>query len=155
MSESMEEQRRHDDRDRMLNQKLDHMERENQSLHRLATALETAVNTVKLEQTHLRDLFDARFRVVEKGAELQLSETKQIAKDIQMMGSDVDKSPATRSLQQQLDEQREKLNAHEDAHTRLRDWQNQVEGVLAIVKWIGAGGVLAIIIAVIRVVIGK
>lgn len=144
-------ERRFGDRDGMLNDRLDSIEKDYQQMARQVTALEAKLSIVQLEQGHLKDLFDARLKVLEKSMELQLAETKGIALNIQQMGSDTDKTPAGRIVQGQLgsiratlDEQCDTIKSHELIHTALKDWQLRVEGVLILLKWIGAGGLVAL-----------
>ena len=149
--------RRVDDRDRMLNDRLDNMERDHRALVTQVTALESKLNIVQLEQSHLKDLFDARLKVIEKQLEHQLSETKAIAQGIQRMGDSAQNTPAGRAMQGELaqvratqDEQGDTLKAHAAVHETLKDWQKAVDGVLIIMKWVGAGGLIALGISVLR-----
>jgi hypothetical protein len=149
--------RRYEDRDRMLHTRLEQMEREYQTLSHTVSQLENAVNIVKLEQGHLKDLFSARLSVIEEGNKLQISKIEQLIKDVQAMTSDVDKTPMGRSLngyirgvQGQVDEHSEKLQEHARIHADLLKWQDRVEGVLAVLRWIGAGGLIALGISILR-----
>lgn len=154
---SEDQTRRLGDRDQMLNGRLDSMEREHQLLRVQVTALESKLNIVQLEQTHLKDLFDARLKVIEKAMEMQLAETKAISVAIQAMGSDPDRTPAGRIIQAEiksifasLDETKETINSHIKIHTDLKDWQTRVDSILSVLKWIGAGGLTALGITVLR-----
>ena len=155
--ESLDQNRRSEDRDRALNERLDRMDRENQSLSHQVTALEASVQIVKLEQLHLKELIDSRFKAIEKSQELQLSETKSLSAMITAMADDPGKSPAGRSLHnliatvaQTVDVHSIKLEEHSTVHQEILKWQDQVNGVLGILKWVGAGGVVAVIIEGIR-----
>ncbi len=158
----MDEQRHHqtgssinDDRDRMLNQKLDRLEYENQILQKQVTALETTINVVKLEQSHLKELFDARFKIIEAAHMAQLNKLEQMSKEIQTMASDVDNSPATRALQVQVNEIRDRVVMIEEILKELRDWKNQVDGALFFLKFATGGSLLALVLAVVKILTGS
>jgi hypothetical protein len=143
-------QRRSEDRDRELNHRLDQLEKAYSTLTATVTQLETSVNVVKLEQSHLKEIFDSRMRILEKGQELQLTKIDQVSRDIQLMGSDAEKTPAGRSMignlhtvQASCDELGEKVAIH-------KEWMDRVDGVLTILKWVGAGGLVALGISILR-----
>jgi len=151
--------RRADDRDRVLYSRLDTAERASSELATKFTALESSVNIVKIEQGHLKELFEARFKGLERGQELQIEKFDHLAAQLLDISQDVNKSPATRLLADQIrsvdascSEALEKIGRHEVIHGELKQWQSNVDTVLGILKWVGAGGIVATIIAIIRVI---
>lgn len=143
-------ERRFDDRDRLLNDRLDAMEHDHQQLRHQVTAIDARINIVQLEQTHLKDLFDARLKVIERTMEMQLTEIKSIGLNISKMGDSPDGTPMGRTMLTEVHQVRATCDEHHDTLTSLKDWQTRVDGVLVILKWIGAGGLVALGITLLR-----
>ena len=115
-----------------------------QQLERSVAALETKVNTLSLEQKHMLDLFGARFSTIERTQDLTLSEVRGLGTSITTMAAEADKSPAGRMLLTALAEMRDGANAKRDTLDGLQEWQTRVDGVLLVLKWMGASGVVAL-----------
>ena len=155
-------QRRQDDRDRFINSRIDILERTVDKLTSSVGHLEGSIATVKLEQSHLKELMDARLRIIEKNQELGMAQMTQISRDIVQMGSDITKTPAGQLLNSyietvrtQVEDQASKLREQTATQAELTTWQNRVDGVLFVLKWTGAGGIIALVITVLRMVLGK
>lgn len=155
-------QRRQDDRDKYITSRVEALERAVDRLTLGSTHLEQSVATVKLEQSHLKELMDARLRIIEKNQEFGIAQMNQIAKDIVGMGSDVQRTPAGQILNGYIEavrvqvlEHAEKISEQSIAQRSLTTWQNRVDGVLYALKWMGAGGVAALIITLVRLAFGK
>lgn len=114
------------------------------------SALETKVNTLSLEQKHMLDLFSARFGTLERSQELTLSELRSLTGTINTMASEADKSPAGRTILSALRKFEEGAQERTDGLEALRQWQQRVDGVLMILKWMGASGVAALVWVALR-----
>jgi hypothetical protein len=141
MSPSVKEEALREER---LNARLDRIEQESQARDVQVAEISTAINLIKLEQAHFKELFDARLRVIERTQELGLNKIDQLGNSIMGMASASEKSPAGRELkadinvlQTQLDDNRTRLDRHATLHTDVIRWQNRIEGVLALLKWVG------------------
>lgn len=152
MSDGIEQQRRIEDRDKMLNTRLDQMDRDQQGLSILVTKLESSLAVVKLEQTHLKELFDARLRVIEQGQALQLSEMKAISVSLSAMSSEPEKTPGGRALRTDMQSLSASIEENRDSLDEMKTWKNQVNGVLFALKWVGAGGLLSLLIWVFKAI---
>jgi hypothetical protein len=153
----VEHNRRFDDRDRALNTKIDQLERDYQILMQKVTLLEASVQVVKLEQTHLKELMDSRLKVIEKSQELQLVKMDQLSKEVIGMGNDVDKTPAGRTLQRSIEAVTTTVEAHTIAlekqtkvQTEIELWQKGIDSVIAILKWMGPVGIVALALTLLR-----
>lgn len=133
--------RRHDDDP--IYQRLTRLE------HHVGT-LETKVNTLTLEQKHMLDLFGARFSTVEKQQEHALSELRSLSTMIAAMASEPDKSPAGRALLRSIEEFAAGAEERAKAVAELKKWQQHVDGVLYVLKWLGASGVAALVWVALR-----
>jgi len=149
--------RRIDDRDRMLHTRLDQMERDYMSLVNKVTALEFGMQSIKSEQGHLKDLMDARLKVIEKSQELQLTKLDQLSANITSMASDVEKTPAGRTLQNMIqtmamtvDSHGTTLARHADVHNEIILWQKSVDSVISVMKWMGPTGIIALGLTLLR-----
>lgn len=138
-----DQQRRSEDRDRDLNKRLDALERKVQEL-------DNSVNSVKQEQTHLKEIFAARFAVIEKGQELGLSELKAIAINIANFTTDPERSPIGRQMLLSYRQLEATCGELQDSIKKHEEWQTSVNTVIAIVKWVGISGVVAIIVGIIK-----
>lgn len=114
--------------------------------------LETKVNTLTLEQKHMLDMFGARFSTLERTQELLISEVRSLNQSITHMAAEADKSPAGRALLKMIQDIREEgevsdgdANRREDRVKALAEWQQRVDGVLFVLKWMGASGVTALV----------
>jgi len=152
-----QQQRRSEDRDRDLNGRLDQLEKAYGVLTSQVAKMESSVNIVKLEQTHLKEIFDARLKVIEEGQKTQVLKFDHLADLIVSMSTDVTKSAAGRQVNgyiQQLEatlaQQAETIEKHAETHRKLKEWQDRVDTVIMIMKWIGPMGVVALGIQVIR-----
>ena len=152
-----QQQRRADDRDRQLYARLDQQDKSYAELTSKFVALESSVNVVKIEQGHLKELFEARFKGLERGQELQIEKFDNLANRLLEMSQDAMKSPATRSLHDHItsvdhtcSQILETIETHKKIHTDLKTWQSNVETVLGILKWMGPMGVAGLIIVLLR-----
>lgn len=143
----------------MLNERLDHLEKDSHSLAQTVVSLENAINLVKVEQGHFKDLFNARMAVIEKAQELNLNTLKQISTDIQVMASDAHKTPMgrelhgyVRTLHAQVDEVSDKLQKIDAYHNTVEQWRNNVNGALYLLKWVGAAGLISFGVAILRLI---
>jgi hypothetical protein len=142
----------------MLANRLDQMEKEYQALVHTVTTLEHSITVVKIEQSHLKDLVSARLSVIEKSQELQMAKMDQIGNNIIAMGGDPDKTPAGRTILNLLatqahtvDDHSSRLADHNEVHRAIQQWQDRVDGVLYTLKWLGAGGLAALVLAILNV----
>lgn len=142
--------RRIEDRDRALNMRLDQLERGYQEMSNKVTQLESSVNVVKLEQSHLKELFEARLRIIEKNQEIQIHKFDKLGDDITNMASDITKSPAGRFVTETISTLQKSVTEQATTIQKHQDWQKEIEGVLNILKWIGAGGLVALGMAILR-----
>jgi len=155
---SVDYSRRHEDRDRMLNQRLDQLERESRDLSVKVTSIEGSMRTVTLEQSHLKELLTARLLLIERTQEIGNGKIDTLSQNITLMASDVDKSPMGRSLRDgnrvleaNMSEQNDKMEALERDLRERKLWQDRVDTVIGILKWIGAGGLVALLLALLQV----
>jgi chromosome segregation ATPase len=162
MSSDESHLRRSEDRDRALNQRLDKLEESYLAMTMTVTKLQTDVNVVKLEQSHLKEIFESRMRVLERGQDLQLSKIDQVSKDLQTIASDIEKTPLGRTLTGYIHDLQERSNAqaltlkeHENVFQQLVQWQNGIESVLSLFKWIGAGTLLTVLAFLFKVLMLK
>lgn len=119
--------------------------------------LEGKVNTLTLEQKHMLDMFSARFSTLERTNELMISEVRGLRESIVNMAAEADKSPAGRGLIRMIQDLRDHGDAHDGEAERrelaikaLADWQQRVDGVLYLLKWMGASGVAALVWVALR-----
>lgn len=119
-------------------------------LEKTVAALETKVNTLSLEQKHMLDLFGARFSTLERSQDLAISELRVLNVNITTMAAEADKSPAGRQILAALHEVRTSSDDGERNLQEFREWQQQINGVLLILKWMGASGVVALIWVALR-----
>lgn len=119
--------------------------------------LENKVNTLTLEQKHMLEMFSAKFNTLERTQELMISEVRGLNQSIVNMAAEADKSPAGRGLLNLIDELRKHGVAHDgEAKSRdasikdLQEWQNKIDGVLYVLKWMGASGVAALVWVALR-----
>lgn len=152
-----EHTRRSDDRDRMLNGRLDNIEREYQTLYRTVVGVQSDIALIKQDTGHLKDLVNARIATLERTLELAITKLEALSANLQAMASEPERMPATKMLKQEitqmhaeLDENRDKLAEHARAHTNLQTWRNQVEGALQVFKYLGIGTVIWIAVSVLR-----
>ncbi len=143
--------RRFEDRDGALNKRLDQMERAHEHLQNTVSSLETKLNIVGLEQTHLKDMVDARLRVIEKSQELQVAKIDGIGKDILAMGNDVDKTPMGRTLRDSINALSRDTDSQAKDVSDLVNWKNRAEGSIMLLKFVSSGGVIALVIMLLRV----
>ncbi len=143
--------RRFEDRDGALNKRLDLMEHAHERLQNTVSSLETKLNIVGLEQTHLKDMVDARLRVIEKSQELQVAKIDGIGKDILAMGNDVDKTPMGRTLRDAISSLSRDTDAQAKDVSDLVNWKNRAEGSIMLLKFVSSGGVIALVIMLLRV----
>jgi len=99
---------------------------------------------------HQKELSNAHLRLLERAQELQLAKIEQLSRDIQAMASDVDKSPAGRQVKMTLEEHRKAIEEQAGTNAALTTWQNRVDGVLTVLQWVGAGGLIALAISIAR-----
>src|ERR1051325_2619249 len=88
-----EPRRRSEDVNRELYGRLDGMERENAALKMEVVTLNGSLKLMNAEATHLKEIFEARMRILEKGQDLIGSQMAGIAKDLTVMTSEPEKSP--------------------------------------------------------------
>jgi DNA-binding ferritin-like protein (Dps family) len=156
-AEDVEHHRRSEDRDKLIHERLTTIEKEYRALATTVNKLEQTVTIVQLEQTHFKEMMTAHLRLVEESNKQQLTKLELIGRDIQQMGSDVDKTPVARQLDTRLtnvvasiDECNDRINKHESLHTLYKEWQDSVKGIIVLLKWIGFGSLIAIGIAAIK-----
>ena len=142
----------------MLNQRLDQLERESRDLSVKVTSIEGSMRTVTLEQSHLKELLTARLLLIERTQEIGNGKIDTLSQNITLMASDVDKSPMGRSLRDgnrvleaNMSEQNDKMEALERDLRERKLWQDRVDTVIGILKWIGAGGLVALLLALLQV----
>lgn len=145
-----EYQRRADDRERELNTRLSHLERSYEELQGTVLKLDATINVVKLEQSHIKELFDARLKTIEKGQELQVAELKGIGVKIEAMASEAEKTPMGRMIVGHISDVQQELGRHETKLNDVQAWQTRVDGVLLMLKFMGASGVAALAVALLR-----
>lgn len=143
-------QRRAGDRDAMLTSRFDQITDDMRTVDQKVTALDTSVAIVKTEQAHIRELVSARLSTIEKSQELQLSVTNGLAAKVDIMMSDVDKSPLGRTLHGLIATIADQVDKNTITITVHEKWQDRVDGVLNSLRWIGAGGSLAALIGLAR-----
>lgn len=148
-----EHSRRSEDRDRNLNGRLDQMERMYNDLTAKVTQLESSVQFVKLEQGHLKEIFDVRMRGIEKGQEIVLAEMKAIGARIETWATEPEKSVAGRMLKDNLHQISVTCEEHGESIERIRTWIGHADGVLLVFKWTGPLGVISLIIWIIKLLI--
>ncbi len=151
MADEQSYSRRFEDRDGALNKRLDQMERAHEHLQNTVSSLETKLNVVGLEQTHLKDMVDARLRVIEKSQELQVAKIDGIGKDILAMGSDVDKTPVGRTLRDAITSLGRDTDSQRKDVIDLVNWKNRAEGSIMLLKFVSGSGVVALAIMLLRV----
>lgn len=133
------------------------MEHEHRTLNVTVSDLKNAVAIVALEQTHLKELFTARVESLEKSYVLLGQKIDGLSRDITNMASDAERSPAGRVLRGQIaivqattDEHTDKLESFAKLHADLFKWQDRVDGVLLLLKWVGGAGLAAMVISTIH-----
>lgn len=142
--------RRSEDRDRMLTQRLEQLEASHAALTRNVAELQSGVNVVKLEQVHLKELLTSQLKIIEKAQELQLSRTEQLSKDIQTMSSDAERTPMGRDLGGKIEQVQIEVVEHREKHDQIERWKNQIDGAILLLKWIGAAGLVSLGLTILR-----
>lgn len=133
-----------------FNGRFQQMDEEVRKLASQFLTLENVVNIVKSEQAHIKELFSARFDAIATAGSLQIAKLEAIQKDITAMGSEADKSPMGRALQSDISRLGTDLKTNEGRIDDHATWQNRVEGVLLLLKWLGAAGIAALALAILR-----
>lgn len=153
--------RRSEDANRELNVKLEHLEQENAALRSQVLTLQGSVQLMNAEMGHLKEIFDARTRIIEKGQDLIGSQVGQIARDLQVMTSEPEKSPMGRSLLDRIgavgvrvQENSAQLIAQDQKQEELLKWQNQVDGAILLLKFFGVAGMLSLAITIFKLIKG-
>lgn len=153
MSDHDTHQRRaEDDPLRLLNGRLVALEQRYASLSGEFARLTAEVGLVKVEQLHLKELLAARLQVIEQGQAMHNTALEGIRRDIQAMAGDAEKSPAGRALSGEIAVVQQRLDTHSAKHNALKEWQDQVNGVISFLKWVGIAGIVAIVLWVMRLV---
>lgn len=139
--------RRADDRDREFTKRLDRVDEANRTLTTDITSLGTKIAVMTVEQEKLSELFDVRFKILEKDQTIVLAKVEGVSKDIASlrhdivtMASDTENSPAGKALMFRIDNVVTDVESHRSQLTAMNDWQKQIEGVLNVVKFIGLSG---------------
>jgi hypothetical protein len=139
-----EHARRAEDRERLFTTRLDTLEHGYQELRVNVAQLESSVKLVGVEQGHLKELFNSRLMSIERGQEVQIGKLDTIDKNLTTMVSDPEKSPVSRALTDQCMDLKKRVDDH-------AQWRSQVEGVLVFLKWIGAAGLIALGLQLLRI----
>jgi hypothetical protein len=106
-------------------------------------ALEGKVNILSLEQRHMLELFRSQFQSIEKSVEVGITEIRAINAQIGLMASEADKSPAGRALLGRLLEYEKSCRDQEHEIADLKRRADQYDGGLGLVKWLGVGGLVS------------
>lgn len=147
--------RREDDRTRALVERLDVLERGYHTLERTVSGLDATVKMVQAEQGHLKELFDARFKTIEKGQELMLTELRAGNAIVQSMSADPEKSPAGKVLLNEIFELRQRCDEYDRSAKDDDAWKNRINGVVGVLQWMGWSGVIALLALLIGIAQGK
>jgi len=113
------------------------------------------VEIMEIEQGHFKELFETRLKAIERAQETQGLKLDQLITSLATISAEIDKSPMGRSLLQHVSEANNKYTQQEKLIEGMIVWQNRVDGVLLILKWLGASGLAALAISLIRLVLGK
>lgn len=154
MSNGDEFQRRIDDRDQRLHDRIDIVERFIEERARIIDDLAHEIKIVKLEQGHLSKMIDTRLLVMEKSQEMCLVELRGLSTSISNMASDPGSSPAGRVLMSLITLSQNVVKEHTEDLKSAREWQDKTEGALALIRWIGVAGLITIIGLVVKAIKG-
>ncbi len=131
-----------------IRQRLEELEKE-------VNAIKGSVHLIEMEQKHFRELFNVRLTGIEKGMETAGFKLDSLVTGLTAMSTELDKSPMGRAIISHVKEVSDKQTNHKVIIDNMIVWQNRVDGVLLILKWLGAGGVVSLGINLIRLSLGK
>jgi hypothetical protein len=117
--------------------RLDRLEQNYLQLERSMSQLKADLALVKVEQVHVKDLFDARFKVQDKVLDLQSEKLDKILGLVQSLLSEPEKTPGGRALFSGIEAVSRDLSKAATQVTQLEKWQQQVTGAMSLVKWTG------------------
>lgn len=149
--ESTETQnRRTDDQDRRLNERLERLEKQQERTQTSVVALETTVNTVKGEQVHMREIMDARLRMIEDTGKLHTAKLEDLRSLLATMMDSADKSPAGREMLTHVRELEKACSEQERRIQELTAWKNKADGILSVAFWLGWSGLAGLALTGLR-----
>lgn len=136
--------------DRVMNSRLELLDQGYQSLNAKVLQLEASINVVKLEQSHFRELFESRFKIIERGQELAISKIDSIQKEIAAMADGPERTPMGRALAHDIKTANGTLDGLLDDQKALKEWQLRVDSIISVLKWMGGAGVGALLLGLLR-----
>lgn len=151
MPEEPEHKRRVDDWDRQLADRLERLERQHDQIRATVVSLENTVNTVKLEQAHMREIVDARLRMIEEAGKLQLVKLDDLKALIGDQAADPRKSPAGREVMTRIDDIEKAFDERGVKVDSLVSWRARAEGAISLLNWVGAAGLVGFGLAMLRI----
>lgn len=118
-------------------------------LERQTEQFKAALQRVELEQAHVREVIDSRFRALDKGQEMLLLKFDGLAAQIVRMSGDPTETPAGRVLAERLEavkgetERRiGEMEAKVKGFDELKTQADQLKGGLALAQNSGIAGIL-------------
>lgn len=116
--------------------------------------LDRRVQSLELEQKHLREVIGLRFDSMEKTMQLVSVKVEKLMADITLAMADPQQSAAGRAMLQDMSDLRGRVDGH---HRRLNDTQadlDRAKGAIAMLKMLGVSSLgtaaIAVIIALIK-----
>lgn len=133
-------------------ERVQRLERGYAELREAVSKLEATVHTIKTEQVFLRDLMDARLKLIEKSQELGAAKLDALSTSIYNMGADPINTPSGRALQLQLTEMKGELVAHDKQINGFGEWKSEFLGGFTVVRWLGVAGLAGLILTLLRMI---
>lgn len=112
-----------------------------------------ALATLEASQAHMRELFDTKLKSIEKSQDLIVSKVDQLTNSLTLISSEINKSPLGRALMDHINDVEAKVNNQRSILDNIISWQNNIEGVLKFWKFVGAAGIIALIIQVSKAIV--
>lgn len=113
-------------------------------------ALQQSLQRVEMEQSHVREIINSRFDILGKQHDLLLAKFEAVSDRMTQAIGDADKSPMGRSLSSMINGVGGRVTQCETDVEDLARWQTRVDGVLMVLKFMGAGGLAALVLVLLR-----
>jgi hypothetical protein len=122
------------------NSRVDRLEENYRHLELSIAQLKADVSLVKAEQVHVKDLFDARFKVQDRILDAQSEKLDRILGLVQSLISEPEKTPGGRAMLSGIDAVAREVSKAATQVSDLDKWRQGVEGGIRLVKWTGVSG---------------
>lgn len=133
-------------------ERITRLERQQSEVREAVTKLEATVHAVKTEQVFLRDLMDARLKLIEKSQELFAAKLDTLSTQIYNMGADPVNTPSGRALQVQLSSVKSNVDTLDKQMEGFSTWRSEFLGGFTVVRWLGVAGLVGLIMTILRMV---